>query len=359
MKKHLCITNRFNVGADGWFMLVPKGEHPWISDDGKERLIQVVDEKSADAIVNRFKAKNSEELMIDADHLSHNQDEKTEAYGWIDDLQNRGGNVWAHSSWTDIGEPAVKSRRYRFISPVFPRDGIEKIGNGRVRVLAVSDAGLTNQPNLPLPPLLNREQQDAWLTNNLPDDPASSPTRDQVDIQNKRNKTMKQIAQKVGLSAEASEDGILYEIDKLQNRAKQAEDKVKPLTEENADLKNRLKTQEDQEVESILTDLGIKDETERETVGDMIRNSKNRPKTVEILKNRMKPAAVIRAPLTNRRDAKNPGDDNKAPLKNRSQLQREAIDKHLTGTRTNEQAYQAAKRSDPDLFKPETEEATA
>lgn len=162
--KALYLINRFQPAVDGWFLLVPQGEHPWTSEDGKERLIQVVDDKAVESMVNRFKA-DGVELMIDADHLSHDRTQKSEAYGWIDDVKNRNGDLWAHAAWTDLGDPAVKSRRYRFISPVIPRDGVEDLGNGRVRLLQLSDAGLTNQPNMPVPPLTNRAEQDAWLKN--------------------------------------------------------------------------------------------------------------------------------------------------------------------------------------------------
>jgi phage I-like protein len=69
------------------------------------------------------------------------------ASGWIDQLANRGGEIWGHVTWTELGKTALSKGpngeppQYRYISPVFEYSRDNKV----TRLLR---AGLTNNPNL-------------------------------------------------------------------------------------------------------------------------------------------------------------------------------------------------------------------
>ena len=74
--------------------------------------------------------------------------------------------------------------------------------------------------------------------------------------QNNTKNKMKNIAQKLGLAAEASEDAILAEVTKLQNRTAELE----PLAGENTKLKNRITEVDSAAVDSLLASHGVKEE---------------------------------------------------------------------------------------------------
>jgi len=50
--------------------------------------------------------------------------------------------------WSGSGLTAVTNGEYRFVSPVWFKEDCEDLGGDRMRPLKLSDAGLTNQPNL-------------------------------------------------------------------------------------------------------------------------------------------------------------------------------------------------------------------
>ena len=69
------------------------------------------------------------------------------ASGWITELQDRGGEVWARVEWTSEGAETVQSRKYRYASPAFNTD--RKSGE----ITNLVSAGLTNRPALNMPAL--------------------------------------------------------------------------------------------------------------------------------------------------------------------------------------------------------------
>ncbi|WP_221029909.1 phage protease [Actomonas aquatica] len=152
---------------DGWFHLVPKGTFPItrLEKDGVRRTyFQVIDDTAVDRIVAAFANKQQADpgyrIMVGFEHFAHQSDKSSEAACWVDAMEVRPDGVWAKGKWTDIGEAAVKNRRFRYLSPVwFPRQ-TETIAENRFRPVEVNDAGLTNKPNLgdALQPFWNREE---------------------------------------------------------------------------------------------------------------------------------------------------------------------------------------------------------
>lgn len=142
--------------TDGWHMLAPFGEFPGKTKTGRE-IVQVIDQAAADALVKNFSEavnKNPSVGLIDREHFSETVGDTT-AYGWIRELQKRADGVWMRVDWTDIGEPAVRNKRFRFISPVFL---LADLGNGKARPVYLEGAGLTNRHNLKSSrPLFNKD----------------------------------------------------------------------------------------------------------------------------------------------------------------------------------------------------------
>ena len=136
--------------------------------------MQVVDAEAVAALVANHAAAGRPPLPIDQDHESH-QGASSVASGWIEELQARADGLWGRVRWTDLGEHAVTNGRFRYFSPVWR---VQTIGPGRVRPVRLTDAALTNQPNLSgLRPLSNRQS------------PTTHPT------------TMKTLLKKLGLAA--------------------------------------------------------------------------------------------------------------------------------------------------------------
>lgn len=134
-------------------MIAPKGEFAHVGSG----LIQVIDDTAVTAMANAFTP--GDELLVDWDHWSHDDDKPTAAAGWIQNLISRPDGLWGQIRWSGPGAIAVKSGEYRYISPVWLASDCESLGNDRVRPLRLYDAALTNKPNLKgIAALSNRQQ---------------------------------------------------------------------------------------------------------------------------------------------------------------------------------------------------------
>jgi hypothetical protein len=197
------IYNRENAApADGWFQIEVSGEHA--VGDGRR---QVIDEAALQAIVNRFREESAKEgfagLLVDADHLSHDLTRDTAALAWLKDLDIRNGQLHGLLDLTDLGEAAVKGRRYKWFSTEYAAADLEPLGDGRVRPTRLSGLAFTNRPNnRGAKPISNRD--------------GTTPPGETTPKHNTNTKTMQSIAEKLGLSAEATEADILNRITTLQ-----------------------------------------------------------------------------------------------------------------------------------------------
>lgn len=139
-----------NLDAN-WMQLVPSGEHGHVDERGAKRVL-VIDPAAALAMEMKFARK----VLVDQEHFSYDLDKSSEAYGWLVEVAARSDGIHGRIEWTDKGETAVANSRYRFLSPVFlPRD-LQSLGDNRFRPLRIDSLGMTNKPNLPVKPLLNR-----------------------------------------------------------------------------------------------------------------------------------------------------------------------------------------------------------
>jgi phage I-like protein len=150
-KQTLKLALNIRLPDDGslpeWVELSPAGEsvagrdgRKWINPT-PETVVAVFHEDDAD-------------LPIDWEHATEKKAPKGEpapAAGWIKAMELRDGAIWGRIEWTDKGEDDVVNKRYRYLSPVFVFTRHDR------RILRLTSAGLTNQPNLHLT-ALNREE---------------------------------------------------------------------------------------------------------------------------------------------------------------------------------------------------------
>ena len=199
---HAPILNRSGqIPKDGWYQIEVSGTHPAGKHaDGRNRR-QVIDDKAIESIVNRFNAEKAAAgedwagMLVDLDHLSHDLDNSTEAFAWLHEVEIRNRQLWGRLELTDLGEPAVRNKRVKFFSTEYDPADLEDLGNGDVRPLRLSGLAFTNRPN-------NRGGK-----------PISNRTGDEPDNPTPQTKTtMKSVAEKLGLPAEADEAAILAKI---------------------------------------------------------------------------------------------------------------------------------------------------
>lgn len=284
----LILNRDFTHPADGWYQIEPKGEHP----NRAAGVVQVIDDEAAKSIVNRFNADAAKPtfpgMLIDHEHFKHDVDKESRAYGWLMKLQNREDGIYGQIKWTNTGKDAVDGGDYRFFSTEYDPQDLKILNDGkakRIRPLRLDGLTLTNSPN-------NRGGKPITNRNNLAESRDSAASNQN---QNERTNTMKSIAQKLGLAAEASEDAILAEVTKIQNRITT----LTPFETENTTLKNRNTELEGEQAESLMDAHGMKpDDAARAKLKPVLIGLKNREDRMSFLKDCVKPIATTTTAAT-------------------------------------------------------------
>lgn len=277
MKSHVVIFNRAPLqDANGWIHIVPKGELP----NAEAKLVQVIDDTSLDSILaNIQQAKNRlgdkwPGVYAGREHFIYDPDQDSAALAWFKDFEKRDDGIWAKDDGlTPAGGTAVKNREYKYTSFVADRSDLKRIEGNRYRVMAIDTVGFTNQANGKelLTPITNRK-------NNLADAETSAANQQQ------HNKTpMKNIATKLGLAAEASEDAILAEVTKILNRAQTAEAELTPLKNRKTELETENQTLLGEQVDGILAEHKITDTKVINRLKPVLTACKNRADRVATL----------------------------------------------------------------------------
>lgn len=141
------LPEKINPGDELEVQLAPIGEWPnVIEKDGKQ--IEVT-QRVTPAAVSRLVANFAGEVLVDLDHESIGGG--TEAAAWVTGLRaDPEKGLVGTFRFTDKGAEAVSNRRYRFVSVAWILDE----GGEPCRLDSVA---LTNRPNLPVRPILNRK----------------------------------------------------------------------------------------------------------------------------------------------------------------------------------------------------------
>jgi len=137
--------------------------------------------RDADAIIAASFA-TSDALEVDVNHATYNaapNGGRSDAVGWVKEMQIRDDGIWGRVEWIPEGQKLVADKAYRKISPVFIHD-IKK------NILRIANVSLVNRPNLRGLTALNQETTTMSFKDSLTD--------------------------KLGLPRGASEDAILAAI---------------------------------------------------------------------------------------------------------------------------------------------------
>ncbi|MGR6833594.1 phage protease [Aliivibrio wodanis] len=142
----LCFNLTTTVSPEGlWLPMIPSGSFSGIDKRSWTN-------SNPDAVVAAFKKK----LPFDVEHSTHLKapnGDPAPAVGWITELQNRNGEVYGKVEWNSEGHELIEEKKYAYYSPSFTYDesGI---------VIELASSGLTNSPNLNVPALNRREEED-------------------------------------------------------------------------------------------------------------------------------------------------------------------------------------------------------
>lgn len=272
---------------DGWFQIEVSGEHDageW--PDGSPRK-QLVDAAALSAILNRFQQEKAEAgsnfagILVDRDHLSHDLENDTEAMAWLQDLRIKDGELEGKLDLSDLGETAIRNRRYKFFSTEYEPEDLEDLGDGRVRPLRLSGLAFTNRPRKTGGrPILNRTGDEK---------PGGNPKQTQQP-------PMKSIAESLGLPADADEAAILTKITELKS-------KVDTLETKDAET----------QAEAIMNRMGdrVPEAARASWKSKLIKNRKETEELMEVTF----PANGGQTRIFNRKGAPNP-----APVEGREQV---------------------------------------
>lgn len=154
-----------------WNHVAPRGEFPGTveipagydvpgygvaKEDMEVEGLTVFDDRTLESMVQQFRG----DVLIDADHLSHDKTQSTEALGWgqrLRYLEDRNG-LEMQTAWTPPGCEKITGKIYRYLSPEFAGAVRFEAGTFKFYPSAIVGAGLTNRPKLTLRPVsANRE----------------------------------------------------------------------------------------------------------------------------------------------------------------------------------------------------------
>lgn len=160
----------FKILQDEWVMLAPLGDHPHAL--GIQRFTPVAIQNMA----NRFNGLLGKlgRLFSGAPTFEGHHDVEpdkypnSKSYGWIMSLDPRADGLWGRMVWTPEGRQMLQNGAFKFVSPVFIGKPIgHQNGQTIFDPVAFKSLALTNEPNLPLPPLANNKDHMETITSLL------------------------------------------------------------------------------------------------------------------------------------------------------------------------------------------------
>ncbi|MEO5914856.1 MAG: phage protease [Luteolibacter sp.] len=167
MKNELHCSGRFrdlttfNKTPKPWTHVASLGEFPGTVDipagydvpgygvaaeDMSVEGLTVFDAAVFESLVQSFEG----DILIDADHLSHDMTQSTEALGWGHALRYGGdrSELELETPWTPPGREKITTQVYRYISPEFSGSVRYEAGVFKFYPTSLTGAGLTNRPKL-------------------------------------------------------------------------------------------------------------------------------------------------------------------------------------------------------------------
>lgn len=156
----------------------------------------LVDNVSVNEIMEAFNNRTND-IVIDYEHQTL-YGGVAPAAGWIKNVENRGKDgLWAEVEWTNKAKDFIANKEYKYLSPVVFVRKSDK------RALYLHSAALTNDPAIdgmiPIANKLNLEDDDEEVSENM--------------------EFMKQLAVKLGLDENATEEQIMQKLGELMQNA--------------------------------------------------------------------------------------------------------------------------------------------
>lgn len=139
--------------APEWVHLLPAPVNGLIATDDARGPYTA--QAAEEIIANTFAKRDRLEIDINhATFLAGPKGGRSDAVGWIVEMQAREDGIWGKVEWTDEGRRLVVGRAYRGISPVLLHDTNKKI-------VGLANASLVNRPNLQGLTTLHQQQDTA------------------------------------------------------------------------------------------------------------------------------------------------------------------------------------------------------
>ena len=162
-------------------------------------------------VVAKWKEDGEKEVLVDFEHNSEaGGTSDTSAAAWASNLRaDKERGLVGDFKLTDLGAEAISNRRLRFLSVAW-------LVNKETREpMVIRSIALTNKPNIPVAPVLNRE------------------TNGGSNVEEKKGPTMDKLKEALGLSADATEEDILAAVQEAL-KAKEEVAELKANTEKAA-----------------------------------------------------------------------------------------------------------------------------
>lgn len=180
-------------------------------------------EEVLNRVAARWRAEGSPEVLVDFEHRAEEKSvtSDTSAAAWASNFRvEPGRGLVADFRMTDVGAEAVSNRRLRYLSVAWDVDRKSR------EPLKINSIALTNKPNIPVEPVLNKEPTGEDVKNTEPGEPAE------------RNEKMNELKQVLGLPEDADEAAVLSAVKALQEakaaaEAEKAEREAEAFAEEN------------------------------------------------------------------------------------------------------------------------------
>ena len=185
--------------------LMPIGEWKGKIQNGEVKQFRI-GENEISQMVRNFNALGRD-VVIDYEHQTLSGDEAPAA-GWIKRLVNKGKEgLWAAVEWTDRALNYLRSKEYRFLSPVFTLEGIDPKSGKKVGAMLLN-AALTNDPFFSeLKPITSKS--DGADAKNV------GPTIFLTQEEYQMNKLIARLREVYQLAADATEDQILAKFNQV------------------------------------------------------------------------------------------------------------------------------------------------